>query len=113
MEWSSKVSKKYVSKDLSQEIHDKAAPFLTWLKEAEEEESESDEEDDDLEVGDIDNDVCFLCKFTSITKDLFILQIEYDDRAKQSFKPQQSPPASTKPVENDSDEEGDFDIDAI
>lgn len=41
------------------------------------------------------------------------IQIEYDDRAKQSFKPQQSPPASTKPVENDSDEEGDFDIDAI
>lgn len=49
-EWASKVSKKYVSKDLSQEIHDKAAPFLVWLKEAEEEESESDEEDDDLEV---------------------------------------------------------------
>lgn len=49
-EWSSKVSKKYVSKDLSQEIHDRAAPFLTWLKVAEEEESESEEEDDDLEV---------------------------------------------------------------
>lgn len=43
-----------MSKDLSQEIHDKAAPFLVWLKEAEEEESESDEkddDDDDLEVG--------------------------------------------------------------
>lgn len=50
MEWESKVSKKNVSKDLSQEIHDKAAPFITWLKEAEEEESESEEEDDDLEV---------------------------------------------------------------
>lgn len=49
-EWFSKVTKKYVSKDLSQEIHDKAAPFLTWLKEAEEEDSESEEEDDDLEV---------------------------------------------------------------
>lgn len=49
-EWASKVSKKYVTKDIAQEIHDKAAPFLTWLKEAEEEESESDEEDDDLEV---------------------------------------------------------------
>lgn len=49
-EWSNKVSKKYVSKDLSQEIHDRAAPFLTWLKVAEEEESESEEEDDDLEV---------------------------------------------------------------
>ena len=49
-EWASKVSKKYVSKDLSQEIHDRAAPFLTWLKVAEEEESESEEDDDDLEV---------------------------------------------------------------
>lgn len=50
-EWASKVSKKYVSKEVCQEIHDKAAPFLTWLKEAEEEESdEEDEEDDDLEV---------------------------------------------------------------
>lgn len=49
-EWASKASKKYVSKELSQEIHDKAAPFLTWLKEADEEESESEEEDDDLEV---------------------------------------------------------------
>lgn len=39
-----------MSKDLSQEIHDKAAPFMTWLKEAEEEDSESEEEDDDLEV---------------------------------------------------------------
>ncbi|CAB0039683.1 unnamed protein product [Trichogramma brassicae] len=49
-DWSSKVSKKFVSKDLSQEIHDKAAPFITWLKEAEEEESDSEEDDDDLEV---------------------------------------------------------------
>lgn len=54
-EWSNKVTKKYVSKDLSQEIHDKAAPFLTWLQEAEEEDSEPEEEDDDLEVS-----VCFL-----------------------------------------------------
>ncbi|XP_076395572.1 eukaryotic translation initiation factor 5 [Megachile rotundata] len=88
-EWSNKVTKKYVSKDLSQEIHDKAAPFLTWLKEAEEEDSESEEEDDDLEI-------------------------EYDDRAKQSLKPQQPPPAQKKPaVVEDSDDEDDFDIDAI
>ncbi|CAK9806788.1 Eukaryotic translation initiation factor 5 [Anthophora plagiata] len=88
-EWSSKVTKRYVSKDLSQEIHDKAAPFLTWLKEAEEEDSESEEEDDDLEI-------------------------EYDDRAKQSLKPQQPPPVQKPAVVNeDSDNEDDFDIDAI
>ncbi|CAD1475717.1 unnamed protein product [Heterotrigona itama] len=88
-EWSNKVTKKYVSKDLSQEIHDKAAPFLTWLQEAEEEDSEPEEEDDDLEI-------------------------EYDDRAKQSLKPQQSPPMQKPAVVNeDSDDEDDFDIDAI
>ncbi|KOC61218.1 Eukaryotic translation initiation factor 5 [Habropoda laboriosa] len=88
-EWSSKVTKRYVSKDLSQEIHDKAAPFIIWLKEAEEEDSESEEEDDDLEI-------------------------EYDDRAKQSLKPQQPLPVQKPAVVNeDSDDEDDFDIDAI
>ncbi|XP_063993985.1 eukaryotic translation initiation factor 5 [Diachasmimorpha longicaudata] len=89
-EWASKVSKKYVSKDLSQEIHDRAAPFITWLKEAEEEESESEEEDDDLEI-------------------------EYDDRAKQPLKQQtqKQPQTPKKPVEDDSDDGDDFDIDAI
>ncbi|XP_057328013.1 eukaryotic translation initiation factor 5 [Microplitis mediator] len=91
-EWASKVSKKYVSKDLSQEIHDKAAPFITWLKEAEEEESESEEEDEDDD-----------------------LEIEYDDRAKQPLKQQQqqNQKAPPKPVVDDSDEENDVDIDAI
>ncbi|XP_053996106.1 eukaryotic translation initiation factor 5 [Hylaeus anthracinus] len=87
-EWASKVTGRYVSKDLSQEIHDKAAPFITWLKEAEEEDSESEEEDDDLEI-------------------------EYDDRAKQSLKPQQSTPVQKPAVANDSDDADDFDIDAI
>ncbi|KYN08113.1 Eukaryotic translation initiation factor 5 [Cyphomyrmex costatus] len=92
-EWSNKVSKKYVSKDLSQEIHDRAAPFLTWLKVAEEEESESEEEDDDVEI-------------------------EYDDRAKQESLKQQPPatpkPASAKTVAAaNNDSEDDFDIDAI
>ena len=36
------VSKKNVSKELAQKIHDKAAPFIKWLQEAEEETSESD-----------------------------------------------------------------------
>lgn len=88
LEWASKVSKKYVSKDLSQEIHDRAVPFLTWLKEAEEEESETEDEDDDLEI-------------------------EYDDRAKQPLKEQQQQQPVKKPVANNAEEEDDFDIDAI
>lgn len=47
LDWSSKISKKYVSKEVAQQIHDKAAPFIKWLKEAEEE-SEDSEEDDDV-----------------------------------------------------------------
>ncbi len=44
-----KVSKKYVNKDVAQKIHEKAAPFITWLKEAEEESEDSSEEDIELE----------------------------------------------------------------
>jgi hypothetical protein len=50
VEWDSKVSKKYVSKEVSTEIHAKAAPFIKWLKEAEEESSEEEESEDDVEV---------------------------------------------------------------
>ncbi|CAH1792390.1 unnamed protein product [Owenia fusiformis] len=45
IDWDKKVSKKYVSKAVSEEIHKMAAPFITWLKEAEEEESSEEEED--------------------------------------------------------------------
>lgn len=48
LDWGKKVSKKYVSKAVAQDIHDKAAPFIKWLEEAEEE--ESSEEDDEIEV---------------------------------------------------------------
>lgn len=54
--WAEKVSKKYVSKELAKEIHAKAAPFVKWLKEAEEEseasgeEQEVEEEEEDVEV---------------------------------------------------------------
>ncbi|KAL5008882.1 hypothetical protein ScPMuIL_014463 [Solemya velum] len=48
LDWDKKVSKKYVDKEIAQEIHEKANPFIKWLKEAEEEESE--EEDDHVEV---------------------------------------------------------------
>lgn len=32
LEWSQKESKKYVSKDMSRQIHEKVAPFVKWLK---------------------------------------------------------------------------------
>lgn len=83
------VSKKYVAKEISQEIHDKAAPFIKWLKEADTEESESEEESDD--------DV----------------EIEYDDRAQIQLKatPQVTKP---KPQPQPEDDDGDdVDIDAI
>jgi len=51
-EWAKKISKKYVSKEIAQKIHDKAAPFIKWLKEAEE---ESDSEDSDGVEVDFDN----------------------------------------------------------
>lgn len=41
MEWGSKVSKKYVPKDVSKKVRRAAKPFITWLKSADE---ESDEE---------------------------------------------------------------------
>jgi len=44
IEWSKKESKKYVSKDVSKKLHEKAAPFIKWLKEAEVEEESSDDE---------------------------------------------------------------------
>lgn len=63
LEWAGKVSKKYVSRELSQEIHAKAEPFIKWLKEAEEEDdsdSKEEEDDDDLEVCYVKHD-CMHC----------------------------------------------------
>lgn len=80
------VSKKYVSKEISQEIHDKAAPFVKWLKEAETEESESEEGSDDE------------------------VEIEYNDRAQVvPLKPTST--ANNKQEVDDG--EDDVDIDAI
>lgn len=46
--WGEKVSKKYTkSKEMSQRIHDKAAPFIKWLAEADEESSEEEDEEED------------------------------------------------------------------
>lgn len=45
IDWDTKVSKKYVSKEVAKEIHEKAKPVIIWLKEAEEESSEEEEEE--------------------------------------------------------------------
>lgn len=92
IEWGSKPSRKYVSKELSADILAKAQPFITWLKEAEEESEESDNSD---------------------------VEIEYDDRARPTtlIEQKNAAPPSTKAavkVNNDDSEEGDdLDIDAI
>jgi len=51
LEWGKKASKKYVPKELSLEIQEKAAPFVQWLKDAEEESEEEGSEEDDVEIG--------------------------------------------------------------
>jgi translation initiation factor 5 len=48
VEWGKKKpTKKLISKELSKEIKEKAAPFLQWLAEAEDEEEEEEDEDDE------------------------------------------------------------------
>ena len=42
------MSKKHVSKDIAKQIRDRAAPFIEWLKSAEEE--SSGEEEDEVEI---------------------------------------------------------------
>lgn len=93
IDWSQKVSKKYVSKEVAQEIHEKAKPFIKWLQEAEEEESSSDEEDDEEAV-----------------------EVVYSDRhisSSISVEKEMPKPVKSVPAGNDDDDEDDFDIDAI
>ncbi|XP_065082602.1 eukaryotic translation initiation factor 5 [Ochlerotatus camptorhynchus] len=91
LEWSQKVSKKYVSKEVAAQIHEKANPFIKWLQEAEEEESSDDDDDSDVEI-------------------------EYDDRAKtDSLRKEpvkQEVKKSTKPIDEEEDV-GDLNIDDI
>ncbi|XP_063217878.1 eukaryotic translation initiation factor 5 [Bacillus rossius redtenbacheri] len=91
LDWADKVSRKYVTRELAQEIHSRAEPFIKWLREAEEEESDSEEEEDDD------------------------LEIEYNDRAKASPLREQPKPAVKSQLNNadDVDGEDDLDIDAI
>ncbi len=87
LEWASKVSKKYVSKELSEKIHEKAKPFINWLQEAEEEEST---DDDDSEV-----------------------EIEYNDRVRiQPLRKEEGTVKQNKKIQDDDDGE-EIDIDDI
>uniref|UniRef100_A0A182YEB8 Eukaryotic translation initiation factor 5 n=1 Tax=Anopheles stephensi TaxID=30069 RepID=A0A182YEB8_ANOST len=93
LDWSQKVSKKYVSKEVAAQIHERAKPFVQWLQEAEEE--ESSEEDDDSEV-----------------------EIEYDDRAKvDSLRKEPAKPDPKKlakaSLEEDDEDGEDLNIDDI
>lgn len=86
IEWDKKVSKKYVSKEVSKEIHEKAAMLIKWLKEADEEESSSEEE---VEV------------VYSTTKKVGV----------ETVKPAKT--ANNTTAAHDEEEEDDIDIDAI
>lgn len=85
LEWSEKVSKKYVTKEVSEKIHEKAKPFIQWLREADEESSE-EEDDSDLEI-------------------------EYNDRISGSTLRNEKPAPAKKSANNE--EEDDLDIDDI
>nr|CAG4647884.1 EOG090X05QT [Moina brachiata]SVE92994.1 EOG090X05QT [Moina brachiata] len=92
LEWGSKPSRKYVSKELNADILAKASPFLKWLKEAEEESDESEDSD---------------------------VEIEYDDRARPATLIEQKNASSAtqkKTVvtkDENEDDEDDLDIDEI
>jgi len=90
LDWSKKVSKKYVPKEVAMEIHEKAAPFIKWLKEAEEEESSEgdDDEEDEEEV-----------------------EVVYSDRAAHALQEERRQTTKTAVIDNNNDDE--IDIDAI
>lgn len=88
LEWSSKVSKKYVSKEMSEKIHEKAKPFIQWLQEAEEEESTDDDEDSDVEI-------------------------KYDDRARIEPLKKEAPSAVARKKHEEDDDGDEIDIDDI
>lgn len=98
LDWAKKVSKKYVSKAVAQEIHDKAAPFIKWLAEAEEE--ESSEEDDEIEVA-----------FSTKASGKVAVETVTPPKGKSPVQNTVSPAANGNAEESDGGEE--IDIDAI
>jgi len=100
LDWAKKVSKKYVSKELSEQIHKKADPFIKWLKEAEEE--TSDEEEDEVEL-----------EFDDRAK-ISTLQEKKDDSEKEKT-PENNKASNGNGADNakNEDSEDDVDIDDI
>ena len=47
IDWANKPSKKYITKEISKKLHEKAEPFINWLKNAKE---ESDDDDDEKQT---------------------------------------------------------------
>ncbi|XP_037071970.1 eukaryotic translation initiation factor 5-like [Pollicipes pollicipes] len=88
LEWGKKPSKKYVSKEVSEEIHAKAEKFINWLREAEEESDSDTEEDDDVEI-------------------------TYDDRAREIKEEKKAPPPAASTAAPQAEEHDDIDIDDI
>jgi len=101
LEWSKKVSKKYVSKDMATKIHEKATPFITWLKEAEEESEESSDDDIELEFDE-------RAKISKIKETS--AEPEKDGKAVVNGKPGAASQAAAASDEDDGD---DVDIDDI
>lgn len=108
------MSKKYVDKKVSAEIHEKAAPFINWLKEAEEDESE-EEEEDNVEVRGIQvryqrlswKHFCLILKTSNVD---CIFQVVYSNFEKVG---QQEVPKPTKEAPPEEEEDDDLDIDDI
>ncbi|XP_053608616.1 eukaryotic translation initiation factor 5 [Plodia interpunctella] len=85
LEWASKPSRKYGSKEVVADVRRRAQPFLDWLQDAEEDSSDNSEED---------------------------IEIQYDDRAKVTpIKAVNTAPP--KPNHHHDDDDVDVDIDAI
>jgi translation initiation factor 5 len=100
IEWGKKASKKYVSKELSEQIHKKAEPFLNWLKEAEEESSDEDDDEDEVRFDDRE-------KISSIKE----IKTNAENSNNKNSNSKESTPASKQ--DEDDDDEDDLDIDDI
>ncbi len=104
IEWGKKVSKKYVTKELSEQIHKKAEPFVNWLKEAEEESSEESEDEVELTFDE-------KAKVSTIKEQKEL--DEQKEKALEAAKAAASAKEVKKEEEDQKDDEEDLDIDDI